>query len=119
MQRGFLGVALICLGSSDHSCFFIDMADATLKNTVFALVPALVFVPLFVGFRLISDGVPEWMYWLLLIGSAGLTVFNPWVVNCTSVLKRAILFFAGFFGWGLLLFFLSFIIMAVIFGEGL
>jgi hypothetical protein len=84
-----------------------------------AIMPVCVFVPFFIGSRLISKGVPGWVDWMLVIACAGLVILNPWVRHIEYKWMRGIAFVAGFFGWNIALSNFVFIIMAVVFQDGL
>ncbi len=94
------------------------MKTAVLGKLLMALFPALVFIPLFISFRLTSKAVPAWADWSLAFGSAALMAINPLVVHSTSSRKRWVIFIVGFFGWVAFFVLLALIIMGVVFGDG-
>jgi hypothetical protein len=94
------------------------MRTSFFGRLLLALLPLLVFIPLFIGSRLISraDG---WSDWVMVFGSAALVAFNPLVVQAPSWRRRWSFFAAGAFAWAAFLVFLGFAIMAAVFHEGL
>lgn len=95
------------------------MRTTVLGKLLLALFPVIVFVPLFIGSRLLFNAARGWTDWLLVFASAALVGFNPLVVNSTSSRKRWIILIAGFLGWVAFFVLLGFIIMAAVFHDAL
>ena len=95
------------------------MEISATKKLLLALMPALVFVPLFIGSRLIFEDVPEWMDWTLIVVSAGSMALNPWLTQVKRAWTRGVLYVIGFLWWSFAPFYLAFVIMVVVFQDGL
>ena len=95
------------------------MKRACFSKALSMLTPALAFIPLFIGVRLIFCAVYGWVDWSLALGCAALVAVNPIVVRAPSAKRRAVWFMVGFLSWVVLLVCCGFVIMAVVFHEGL
>ena len=94
------------------------MADK-LTRAILWILPVGVFVPLFVGSRLVLHPVPSSFDWILLIICAALVVFNPSLRQMEGTGTRVILIIVSFVGVMVLLFTLAFALMAVVFQDAL
>ncbi len=91
-----------------------------LKTLFLVCLPALVYVPLLIGGRLLVGGsIPPWVDWTFLLGSAALVALNPIPWKCESGWLRMLALAVGFGLWVMVLFFLTFRIMSIVFEEGL
>ena len=86
---------------------------------LFCILPLLAFVPIFIGSRLHNRTVPASFDWIIIVGSSGLVICNPFIRSILPFWKRTVVFIISFGVCGAFLFFLSFALMAFIFHEGL
>ena len=92
-----------------------------IKLMVLGLLPIFAFVPLLIGSRVIfgNEAVPSWIDWVLLLCSASLIATNPLLKNIESLWLRGVAFVIGFAFWGLILFFVTFFVIALVFSDSL
>ena len=91
-----------------------------LKALFLGFLPALVFVLLLIGSRLlVGRSVPPLADWVCLLGSAALVALNPAFRKFETTWLRAVVLIMGFGLWSVLLFYLSFWIMGGVFSEWL